>query len=113
MTRRPDKVFGALPIREKCGECDQRPVGVAVFPDGEKEMVIGWACDDHLGDLAYFVDDNRFSTDKHIFEITRTCLARDPGGVPCGGAADFLVIRIGGKSVMSICRRHWEEWRRT
>jgi hypothetical protein len=111
MTERPDKVFAAFPIREKCGECDGRPIAVAVFPEDDANMIIGYACDDHLEQLALYVDDQGFDTEKHIFEITRTCLALEASGVPCGGAADFIVIRIGGASIMSICRRHWEEWR--
>jgi hypothetical protein len=46
--RRPRRAFGAVRIKERCGECDQRPIAVASWPDGPAEMILAWACDDHI-----------------------------------------------------------------
>lgn len=48
MSPRPRGVFGCVLIRERCGECDQRPVAVASLPSDPTEMSLMWACDDHI-----------------------------------------------------------------
>jgi hypothetical protein len=111
MTERPDRIFGATSIRDKCGECDERPVSVATYPEDPKTMLVAWACDEHLPRLAAFAGDQGVDHKQHIFESTRTCLATGSDGTPCGAAGDFLVVQIGGRHVMTICRRHLEEWR--
>jgi len=111
MTGRPDNAFGALPIRERCGGCDQRPVAVASFPSDPTGMTLGWACDDHISALVGHVSEAGLDPDRHVFVITRTCLASGDDGVPCGAAGDFLVIQKGGKAIITVCRRHVDVWR--
>lgn len=111
MTQRPPKIFGAYPIREKCGECDQRAIGVAVYPENASTIAIAWTCDDHAEDLALFLVGQGIDHERHLFEILRTCIATEDNGRPCGAAGDFIVIKLGGESIMTICRRHLEEWR--
>lgn len=95
MTDRPERIFRATSIGDKCDECNERPVGVATYPEDPKTMVVARACDGHLHRLAAFVADQGVDYKQHVvdykqhvFEIIRTCLATGSGGTPCGAAGD-------------------------
>jgi hypothetical protein len=107
----PDNIFGATRIKERCGTCEQRPVAIASLPTDPAEMSLVWACDEHIPDLLEFVRREGLEPDQHIFEISRTCRALGAGGTPCGAAGDYLVFRRGGEAVVTVCKRHLQEWR--
>jgi hypothetical protein len=73
-------------------------------------MDLGWACDDHIEDLAVLVHKRGLDTVRHIFEVSRTCRVEGSQHVPCGGAGDYLVVRAGGEAVITLCGRHMREW---
>lgn len=110
MTRRGD-IFGCVVIQQHCGECDQRPVAVASVPVSPTQMDLIWACDVHAEGLAVVVLDRGLDPSQHLFEISRTCRATGTGGAPCGAAGDYLVTTHGGEEVVTVCRRHMEEWK--
>ena len=99
------------PIREKCGECDQRAIGVAVYPENASTVAIAWTCDDHAEDLALFLVGQGIDHEQHPFATLRTCIATEDNRRPRGAAGDFIVIKLGRESIMTICRRHLEESR--
>jgi len=107
----PGDNFGCVEIKAQCGTSDQRPVAVASLPASATEMDLVWACDDHIGDLAAFVRSRGFDPGQHTFEVSRTCRATGAGGMPCGAAGDYLVVKHGGEAVVTVCGRHMREWR--
>ena len=111
MTQRPPKSSARTRSGRKCGECHKRAIGVAVYPENASTMAIAWTCDDHAEDLALFLVGQGIDHERHLFEILRTCIATEDNGRPCGAAGDFIVIKLGGESIMTTCGRHLEEWR--
>ncbi len=111
MSGRPDDIFGAVRIKEQCGECGQRPVVIASLPSGSAEMNLAWACDEHISALVDFVRAQGLEPERHVFEVSRTCRALGAGGTPCGAAGDYLVVRGGGNAVITVCERHAREWK--
>lgn len=108
---RPDDILGCVPIREHCGECDQRPVAIASLPVPDSaELDLAWACDDHIAQLVQFIEGKGLDPTKHLFEVSRTCRATETGEAPCGAAGDYLVVCEGGKAVITVCERHMRAW---
>jgi len=75
-------------------------------------MDLMWACDDpdHIEHMAVMVYQRGFSTEDHIFEVSRTCRATAESGRMCGAAGDYLVVRTDGRAVFTVCERHMREW---
>ena len=112
MSRPPPGIFGCVAINARCGQCGQRPVAIASLPTSDAtQMDLMWACDDHVAHLAAIIRRQGADPNRHMFEISRTCRAGAGHGALCGAAGDYLAVFGGGDAVITICRRHMEEWR--